>query len=73
MEITSSGQAGYVQELYGEQVKKYHLDDLKVYCPREGQFSAATVIHRSAMTHAGFPGQRSIDLNDFFQCGHHFY
>lgn len=27
-EITSSGVSGYVQELYGEGVKKYHLGDL---------------------------------------------
>ena len=33
-EITSSGVSGFVQELYGDEVKKYHLDDLKTYCPR---------------------------------------
>lgn len=33
-EIASSGVSGFVQELYGEEVKKYHFDDLKTFCPR---------------------------------------
>ena len=57
VEITSSDQAGYVQGLYGEQSRKYHLDNLKVYCLKSGLFSTATVLHQSAMTHAKFLSQ----------------
>lgn len=32
--ITSSEVSGFVRELYSEEVKKYHLDDLKIYYPR---------------------------------------
>lgn len=59
--ISSSGVSGYVQELYGEKIKRYHLDDLKTYCPRQHP-SNATTIERSAMLYAGFPGQRAVDL-----------
>lgn len=67
VEITLSGQAGYVQKLYSEQSRKYYLDNLKVYCLKSKLFSAATVLHQSAMTHAGFLGQQSINLNNLFQ------
>ena len=33
-EETASGVSGYVKELYEDCRKKYHLDDLKVYCQR---------------------------------------
>ena len=61
-EVTQSGVSGYVQELYGEKVKKYHLDDLKKYCARPTD-NNATSIERNAMLYAGFPGQRAVDLN----------
>ncbi len=65
-EITSSGVSEFVQELYGEEVKKYHLDDLKTYCPRTKNSSTITLIKRTAMALAGFPGQRAISLHSLF-------
>ena len=65
-EITSSGVSGFVQELYGEEVKKYHLDDLKTYCPRVENSLTTTSITRTAMSLAGFPGQRAITLHFLF-------
>ncbi len=65
-EITSSGVSGFVQELYGEEVKKYHLDDLKTYCPRAENSPTTTSITRTAMSLAGFPGQRAITLHSLF-------
>ena len=65
-EITSSGVSGFVQELYGEGVKKYHLDDLKTYCPRADDAPTTTSITRTAMSLAGFPGQRAITLHFLF-------
>ena len=65
-EITSSGVSGFVQELYGEEVKKYHLDDLKTYCPRAENSPTTTSINRTAMSLAGFPGQRAITLHSLF-------
>lgn len=59
--ISSSGVSRYVQELYGEKVKRCHLDDLKTNCPRQ-QSSNATTIKRSAMPYAEFRGQRVVDL-----------
>lgn len=32
-EITPSRVLGFVQKLYDKEVKKYHLDNLKTYCP----------------------------------------
>lgn len=60
--ISSSGVSGYVQELYDDRVKRYHLDDLKVYCHREGAENN-TMIERGAMLYAGFQGQRAVDLH----------
>ncbi len=65
-EITSSGVSGFVQELYSEGVKKYHLDDLKTYCPRADDAPTTTSIPRTAMSLAGFPGQRAITLHSLF-------
>lgn len=41
--LTSSGVSGYVQELYGEKVKRYHLDDVKTYCPRQHPSNTTTI------------------------------
>lgn len=60
--ISPSKVSGYVKELYGENTKRYHLDDLKVYC-RRTTTSPATAIERGAMLHAGYLGQRAVDLN----------
>lgn len=65
-EITSSGVSGFVQELYGEEVKKYHLDDLKTYCPRAENSPTTTSINLTAMSLAEFPGQRAITLPSLF-------
>ena len=62
VELTNSGVSGYVQELYGEKTKRYHLDDLKVYCKRQAT-SNYTTIERGAMLYAGFPGQRAVALD----------
>ncbi len=66
IEITSSGVSGFVQELYGEEVKKYHLDDLKTYYPRAKNSPTTTSITRTAISLAGFPGQRTITLPSLF-------
>lgn len=66
VEISDSGVSGYFQELYAETTKRYHLDDLKTYCPREEGVIVATSMHRSAMVHAGFPGQKAILLDKLF-------
>ncbi len=65
-EITSSGVSGFVQELYGEEVKKYHLDDLKTNRPRAEDPLTTTSITRAAMALVGFPGQRAILLYPLF-------
>ena len=65
-EITSSGVSRFVQELYGEEVKKYHLDDLKTYCPRADYSRTTSSITRTAMALAGFPGQRAVTLHSLF-------
>ena len=59
--VSTSGVSGYVQELYDDKVKRYHFDDLKVYCAREGT-NNDTTIARGAMRYAGFNGQRAVDL-----------
>ena len=61
-ELTQTGVSGYMKELYGDKAKKYHLDDLKVYCSRSVPANVST-IDRGAMLYAGFPGQRAIDLD----------
>lgn len=65
VEVAPRGVLGYVKELYGDATKKYHLDDLKVYCQRQqGLPSGATLVcERGAMRYAGFPGQRAVDLD----------
>lgn len=60
VEISSSGVSAYVKDLYNDQVKRYHLNDLKVYCPRESD----AFVPRNAMALAGFPGQRAFDLGN---------
>ena len=58
--------SGFVQELYGEEVKKYHLDDLKTYCPRAENSPTTTSIARTAMSLPGFPGQGALTLHSLF-------
>jgi hypothetical protein len=58
VEIFSSGVSAYVKDLYNDQVKRYHLNDLKVYCSRESD----VLVPRNAMALADFPGQRAFDL-----------
>ena len=65
-EITSSGVSGFVQELYGEEVKKYHLDNLKTYCPQAEDAPTTTSITQTAMSLAGFPGQKAVTLYSLF-------
>ena len=63
VDIATSGVSAYVQELFGEGVKKYHLDDMKIYCQREDRnIPTTTCMARSAMKFAGFPGQRAVFL-----------
>lgn len=64
--IAESGVAGYVQELYGDKVKRYHLDDLKIYCAREEGMGNQTFVARTAMALIGFPGQRAHNLGSLF-------
>ena len=66
VEISTSGVAAYVQDIYGTgNTKKYHLDDLKVYYPRDPQeeLERAEQVERKALMYAGFLGQRAMDLN----------
>lgn len=57
----------FLQDLYGEEVRKYHLDDLKTYCPRAAENPPnITSITRTAISLAGFPGQRAITLHSLF-------
>ena len=65
-EITSSGLSGFVQELYGEEVKKYHVDDLKTYCPRAENSPTVTSITRTTMALAGFPRQSATTIHSLF-------
>lgn len=58
-EIASSGVSGFVQGLYGEEVRKYHFDDLKTFCPRAEN-------SRTAISLTGIPGQRSITFHSLF-------
>ena len=60
---TLSGVSGYVQELYNDNTKKYHLDDLKVYCKRDDEMNYTSIIKRNAMLYAGFQGQRAVNLH----------
>ena len=59
--VSTSGVSGYVQDLYDDKIKRYHLDDLKVYCERKGGNNESS-IDRGAMRYAGFLGQRAVDL-----------
>lgn len=60
---TASGVSGYVQEMYSDKVKRYHLNDLKVYCSRDPSITDNfSSIDRSAMSLAGFPSQRAVYL-----------
>ena len=45
-------------------LKKYHFDDMKVYCERQHGFpgNSAMVIERGTMKYAGSQGQRAVDL-----------
>ena len=61
-EITLSRVSRFVQELYRKEVKKYHLDDLKTYCPQAENSPTITSITRTAMLLVGFPGQRAVTL-----------
>jgi len=68
-EVLTNGVTGWVSDVYGLlPAKKYHLDDLKVYVPRNDEvyppLPPRTVeIERQAMALAGFPGQRAVDLS----------
>ena len=57
----------FLQDLYGEEIRKYHLDDLKTYCPRAAENPPnITSVTRTAISLAGFPGQRAITLHSLF-------
>ena len=60
--ISSSGVSGYGRDLYDDKLKRYHLDDLKVYCARKGVGNELSMA-RGAMLYVGFPGQRAVDLH----------
>lgn len=55
------GVPGYVQELYDDKIKRYHLNDMKTYCIRS-EPTNNTIMERGAMLFPGFPGQRAVDL-----------
>ena len=59
--VASCGASDYVKELYGDAMKKYHLDDLKVYCERQQGLPSGTamVCEKGAIRCTGFPGQRA--------------
>jgi hypothetical protein len=72
VKVNPGGVSGMVSKLYGDQnnLRRIHLDDMKVYCSRSDYpdliTTAATVSYsREAMNHAGFPGQRAVDLTDY--------
>jgi len=64
--INKSRQTVEVYDLYGDNYcKKEHLNNLKVYCPREGsKYSRPpqNQIERSAMAMADRHGMRAVDL-----------
>ena len=66
IEITSSGVSGFVQELYVKEVKKYHLDNLKTYCPQAENSPTTTSITQTAIALGGFSGQRALTLHSLF-------
>ena len=66
IEITLSKVSGFVQELYGGEVRKYHLDNLKTYCPQAENSPTVISITRTAMSLVGFLSQRAINLNSLF-------
>lgn len=64
-EVTKTGVSGYVTDIYGDGAgKRYHLDDLKVYYPRDDvEFgNEFEVVDREAFRFAGFVGQRALFL-----------
>lgn len=63
MGLPTSGTSGYVQELYRDKTKKYHLDELKTCCLR-GEANNMTSIHRTAMAMTEFSEQRAHSLID---------
>jgi hypothetical protein len=69
VKINPGGVSGMVCRLYGDggDMRRIHLDDMKVYCPRTDYpnliLSNMSVIYsRDAMKFAGYPGQRAVDL-----------
>lgn len=65
-DISSNGTTAWLRPLYGkEKLKKRHLDDIKVYVPRNQQndkLRPAYRIERTAMALAGQPGTRAVNL-----------
>ena len=59
--VSTSGVSGYVQDLYDDRIKRYHLDNLKVYCEQK-RGSNESSIDWGAMRYVGFLGQRAVDL-----------
>lgn len=45
VQISESGVAGYVKELYWDQVKQYHLDNIKTYYQRAENQNSHTIIY----------------------------
>ena len=58
--LSGSGVSSYVQELHGDRVKGYRLDDPKTCCPRK-RLSGAVTVERGAMVRVSFIGQRVMD------------
>src|SRR6266480_3050598 len=72
VKINTGGISGMVSKLYGDQsnLRRIHLDDMKVYCPWSDypeliSIPATVSFSREATNHAGFPGQRAVDLSRF--------
>ncbi len=69
VQVNPGGVSGMVSKLYGDgSVRRIHLDDMKVYCPRANYpdlvNTHATVSYaREAMRNAGAVGQRAVDLS----------
>jgi hypothetical protein len=77
--VNASGTTARVRELHGVKVKKYHVNDLRVYLQRDSIMSTdgkgnvivkpiwppALEVDRGANAYAGYPGQRAFYLMDY--------
>ena len=59
----SKGSQGMSKNCTETKLKRYHLDDQKTSCPRQGVSNATTIEREERCYMQDFPGQRAVDLH----------